>query len=162
MEEGKTKCMAMLIKICLHHTFLKITKYASSIPTNMKMYIKFAQVHLKKTHWPVKKTVVRPFLHLLINSYDTFHQIIYISWMCMHHSWKKSFSKSVTPKGRLSPFIWGKKRCILSFTFPFVLVQFSSVQFIHSGVSDALRPQWTAACQASLSITNFLKLKITE
>ena len=92
----------------------------------MKMYIKFAQVHLKKTHWPVKKTVVRPFLHLLINSYDTFHQIIYFSWMCMHHSWKKSFSKSVTPKGRLSPFIWGKKRCILSFTFPFVLVQFSS------------------------------------
>ena len=30
---------------------------------------------------------------------------------------------------------------------------FSLVQFSHSVVSDSLRPPWTAACQASLSIT---------
>ena len=35
--------------------------------------------------------------------------------------------------------------------------QFSSVQFIHSVVSDSATP-WTAACQASLSITNSLSL----
>ena len=45
MEKGKTKPMGMLIKICLHHTFLKITTYASSIPTNVKMYIKFMISH---------------------------------------------------------------------------------------------------------------------
>ena len=32
-------------------------------------------------------------------------------------------------------------------------IQFSSVQFIHSDVSDSATP-WIAACQASLSITN--------
>ena len=32
--------------------------------------------------------------------------------------------------------------------------QFSSVQFSHSVVSNSLWPPWTAACQASLSITN--------
>ena len=31
---------------------------------------------------------------------------------------------------------------------------FSSVQFSCSVVSDSLQPQWTTACQASLSITN--------
>ena len=60
----------------VHETILALPQNGIGL---MKMYIKFAQVHLKKTHWPVKKTVVRPFLHLLINSYDTFHQIIYIS-----------------------------------------------------------------------------------
>ena len=34
----------------------------------------------------------------------------------------------------------------------------SSVQFSHSVVSDSLRPPWTAACQASLSITNSCSL----
>ena len=40
-----------------------------------------------------------------------------------------------------------------------------SVQFSHSIVSDSLRPPWTAACQASLSITNswsLLKLMSIE
>ena len=31
---------------------------------------------------------------------------------------------------------------------------YSSIQFSHSVVSDSLRPPWTAACQASVSITN--------
>ena len=42
--------------------------------------------------------------------------------------------------------------------------QFSSVQFIHSVMSDSSTP-WTAACQASLSITNsqsLLKLMSIE
>ena len=81
--------------------------------------------------------MVRPFLHLLINCYDTSHQNIYVSWMCMHHSCKKSFSKSVTPKGRLSPFIWGKKGVYNPSHF--LLCLLSSVQFILSGVSDSLR-----------------------
>ena len=33
-------------------------------------------------------------------------------------------------------------------------IQFSSVQFSHSVASNSLQPLWTAACQASLSITN--------
>ena len=38
-----------------------------------------------------------------------------------------------------------------------------SVQFSHSVVSDSLQPPWTAACQASLSITNSLSsLKLTS
>ena len=46
---------------------------------------------------------------------------------------------------------------------PYIL-QFSSVQFSHSVVSDSETP-WTAACQASLSITNsqsLLKLMSVE
>ena len=44
-------------------------------------------------------------------------------------------------------------------------VQFRSLQFSRSVVSDSLRPPWTAACQASLSITNpwsLLKLMSVE
>ena len=40
-----------------------------------------------------------------------------------------------------------------------------SVRFSHSVVSDPLRPPWTAACQATLSITNsqsLLKLMSIE
>ena len=40
-----------------------------------------------------------------------------------------------------------------------------SVQFSHSGVSDSLWPPWTAACQATLPITNswsLLKLMFIE
>ena len=41
-------------------------------------------------------------------------------------------------------------------------VQFSSVQFSHSVLSDSVTP-WTAACQASLSITNSCSLlKLTS
>ena len=36
----------------------------------------------------------------------------------------------------------------------FVWAWFSSVQFSRSVVSNSLQPPWTAACQASLSITN--------
>ena len=50
-------------------------------------------------------------------------------------------------------------------SFPYSLLQFTeqsslchtvgpSVHFSHSVMSDSLSPQWTAACQASLSITN--------
>ena len=41
--------------------------------------------------------------------------------------------------------------------FPLYPLPFSSVQFSHSVVSDSVTP-WTAACQASLSITNFWSL----
>ena len=39
-------------------------------------------------------------------------------------------------------------------------IQFSSVQFSHSVVSDSLRPPWIAACQASLSINSRSVLKL--
>ena len=58
--------------------------------------------------------------------------------------------------------VWGGGICwIAAIVFCF---QFSSVQFSHSVVSDSATP-WTAACQASLSITNSrssLKLMSTE
>ena len=39
--------------------------------------------------------------------------------------------------------------------FSFVIdIQFSSVQFSHSVISDSLWPPWITACQASQSITN--------
>ena len=41
-----------------------------------------------------------------------------------------------------------------SLLFLEIVTEFQSVQFSHSVVSDSLRPPWTAAHQAFLSITN--------
>ena len=50
-------------------------------------------------------------------------------------------------------------------TTTLLITQINSVQFSSSVVSDSLRPPWTAACQASLSITSsqsLLKLMSIE
>ena len=67
----------------------------------------------------------------------------------------ESFSTMMNEMTHL--FQYCQKRVILLLHpnhLPLFSKSLSSVQFSHSVVSNSLRPPWTAACQASLSITN--------
>ena len=75
---------------------------------------------------------------------------------CIHNVICLGFSFLLFKKGNYSEFeltwSWGSSRLRKSLYLNTLYI--SSVQFSHSVVSDSLRPQWTAARQASLSITN--------
>ena len=75
---------------------------------------------------------------------------------CIHNVICLGFSFLLFKKGNYSEFeltwSWGSSRLRKSLYLNTLYI--SSVQFSHSVVSDSLRPQWTAARQASLSIAN--------
>ena len=75
---------------------------------------------------------------------------------CIHNVICLGFSFLLFKKGNYSEFeltwSWGSSRLRKGLYLNTLYI--SSVQFSHSVVSDSLRPQWTAARQASLSITN--------
>ena len=75
---------------------------------------------------------------------------------CIHNVICLGFSFLLFKKGNYSEFeltwSWGSSRLRKGLYLNTLYI--SSVQFSHSVVSDSLRPQWTAARQASLSIAN--------
>ena len=109
--------------------------------------------------------------YLLCRRLPLFVQWGLVFWLCFVSTWScfkwgliltaslESFSKSV----KEAKFVG--KRCYSVNTSIFYLLADSQSQFSSSVVSDSLRPPWTAAHQASLSITNsrsLLKLMFIE